>query len=130
MVPGPLELVVRRSGAQASSVWLFDWSRADEHEFAFAVEGPSAAVRARLETVAVTAWNNMSEFFDGLARDFRGGGGERVWGSNHLTAVGQESGPAGHGPEVRQPLIPVWINVPSCQGQGRPRRLRFSIRSW
>jgi hypothetical protein len=63
---------------------LFDWSRADEYETVFAVEAVADGVRARLENVTVTVWDDMSEFFAGLARDFRGWEGERVWTSNHL----------------------------------------------
>lgn len=92
---GQVELVVRGSGAQAPSVRLFERSRADEYEFAFAVEAIDDGVRARLETVTVTVWDNMSEFFDGLARDFRGWEGERVWGNNRLV-VTATFGSGGH----------------------------------
>ncbi|MFB6958003.1 DUF6228 family protein [Streptomyces sp. NPDC056309] len=44
-------------------------------------------VRTRLETVTVTVWGNLGEFFDGLARDFRGWEGERVWANNHLVVT-------------------------------------------
>ncbi|EFE64757.1 conserved hypothetical protein [Streptomyces viridosporus ATCC 14672] len=70
--PGQVELVVRGPGALAASVRLFDWSRADEYETVFAVEAVADGVRARLENVTVTVWDDMSEFFDGLACDFRG----------------------------------------------------------
>ncbi|MFF3957183.1 DUF6228 family protein [Streptomyces sp. NPDC001890] len=95
VVPGQVELVVGRSGALAPSVRLFDWSRADEYEFAFAVEAIDDGVRARIESVTVTVWDNMSEFFDGLARDFRGWEGERVWGNNNLV-VTATFGSGGH----------------------------------
>ncbi|MGW1846845.1 DUF6228 family protein [Streptomyces sp. NPDC001966] len=95
VVPGQVELVVGRSGALAPSVRLFDWSRADEYEFAFAVEAIDDGVRARIESVTVTVWDNMSEFFDGLARDFRGWEGERVWGNNSLV-VTATFGSGGH----------------------------------
>nr|WP_202436923.1 DUF6228 family protein [Streptomyces sp. SID5910] len=71
----------------APRVRLFDWSRADEYESAFAVEAVADGVRARLETVTVTAWDDMCAFFDALARDFRGWEGERVWSTNHLTVT-------------------------------------------
>lgn len=95
VVPGQFEVVVRGSGAQALSVRLFDWSRADEYEFAFAVEAIDDGVRARLETVTVTVWDAMSEFFDGLARDFHGWEGERIWSNNHLI-VTATFGSGGH----------------------------------
>ncbi|MEV5731262.1 DUF6228 family protein [Streptomyces pharetrae] len=84
MGPGQVELVVRGPGALATCVRLFDWSRADEYETVFAVEAVADGVRARLENVTVTVWDDMREFFDGLARDFRGWEGERVWINNHL----------------------------------------------
>ncbi|GDY69457.1 hypothetical protein SAV14893_088500 [Streptomyces avermitilis] len=62
----------------ASTVRLFDWSRADEYEVAFAVEAVADGVRARFDTVTATVWDDMGGFFDGLARDFRGWEGERV----------------------------------------------------
>ncbi|MFE5325373.1 DUF6228 family protein [Embleya sp. NPDC056575] len=83
MVPGQVELLVKGPGAQAASVRLFDWSRA-EYEVAFAVEAVDDGVRARLGTVTVTVWDDMGKFFDGLARDFRGWEGERVWVNNNL----------------------------------------------
>ncbi len=95
MGPGQVELVVRGPGALATSVRLFDWSRADEYETVFAVEAVADGVRARLENVTVTVWDDMSEFFDGLARDFRGWEGERVWINNHLV-VTATFGSGGH----------------------------------
>ncbi|WP_035804309.1 DUF6228 family protein [Kitasatospora mediocidica] len=94
MVPGQVELVVQGSGASAPAVRLFDWSRA-ECEVNFAVEAIDDGVRARVETVTVTVWDGMSEFFDGLARDFRGWEGERTWVNNHL-AVTATFGSGGH----------------------------------
>ncbi|MFE7216627.1 DUF6228 family protein [Streptomyces sp. NPDC001698] len=44
-------------------------------------------VRTRLETVTMTVWDNLGEFFDGLARDFRGWEGERVRADNHLVVT-------------------------------------------
>ncbi|MDI9889240.1 DUF6228 family protein [Streptomyces sp. HNM0645] len=93
--PGQVELVVRGPGALAASVRLFDWSRADEYETVFAVEAVADGVRARLENVTVTVWDDMSEFFDGLARDFRGWEEERVWSNNHLV-VTATFGSGGH----------------------------------
>lgn len=107
-VPGQVELVVRGSGALEPSVRLFDWSRADEYEFSFAVELIDDGVRARLETVTVTVWDNMSEFFSGLARDFRGWEGERVWGNNHpvVTAMFGSGGHVYLGWTLRSGLFP------------------------
>ncbi|MFJ4094147.1 DUF6228 family protein [Kitasatospora sp. NPDC089913] len=94
MVPGQVELVVKGTEASSASVRLFDWSRA-EYEVAFAVEAIDDGVQARLEAVTVTVWDKMSEFFDGLARDFRGWEGERVWTNNHLV-VTAAFGSGGH----------------------------------
>ncbi|MCG8969076.1 DUF6228 family protein [Streptomyces sp. CL12-4] len=85
--PGQVEVVVSGTGAMAPRVRLFDWSRADEYESAFAVEAVADGLRARLETVTVTVWDDMSAFFDGLARDFRGWEGKRVWSTNHLVVT-------------------------------------------
>ncbi|WP_327075280.1 DUF6228 family protein [Kitasatospora purpeofusca] len=96
MVPGQVELVVRGAGAGAGAsaalVRLFDrpWA---EYEVAFGVEAVDDGVRARLEDVTVTVWDDMGGFFDGLARDFRGWEGERVWVNNHLVVT------AGFGPD-------------------------------
>lgn len=59
------------------------------------MEAIDDGVRARIESVTVTVWDNMSEFFDGLARDFRGWEGERVWGNNNLV-VTATFGSGGH----------------------------------
>ncbi|MCG8971516.1 DUF6228 family protein [Streptomyces sp. CL12-4] len=85
--PGQVEVAVGGSGALAPCVRLFDWARADEYESAFAVEAVADGMRAQLETVTVTVWDDMSAFFDGLARDFRGWEGERVWTNNHLVVT-------------------------------------------
>jgi hypothetical protein len=69
--PGQVEVAVGGSGALAPRVRLFDWARADEYESAFTVEAVADGMRAQLETVTVTVWDDMSAFFDGLARDFR-----------------------------------------------------------
>ncbi|MEU5076073.1 DUF6228 family protein [Streptomyces asoensis] len=73
--PGQVELVVRGSGTLAISVRLFDWSRADEYETIFAAEAVADGMRARIENVTVTVWDDMSEFFNGLARDSVAGRG-------------------------------------------------------
>ncbi|MFJ3214013.1 DUF6228 family protein [Streptomyces flaveolus] len=85
--PGQVEVVVSGTGAMAPRVRLFDWARADEYESAFAVEAVADGMRARLENVTVTVWDDMSAFFDGLARDFRGWEGERVWNTTHLVVT-------------------------------------------
>lgn len=51
------------------------------------MEAVDDGVSARLETVTLTVWPGTSELFDGLARDFRGWEGERVWGNNHLVVT-------------------------------------------
>ncbi|WP_435840965.1 DUF6228 family protein [Streptomyces flaveolus] len=65
--PGQVEVAVGGSGALAPRVRLFDWARADEYESAFAVEAVADGMRAQLENVTVTVWDDMSAFFDGLA---------------------------------------------------------------
>ncbi|WP_328322971.1 MULTISPECIES: DUF6228 family protein [unclassified Streptomyces] len=93
--PGQVELVVGGPGALAPSARLFDWSRADEYEAAFTVEIAADGVRARRESVTVTVWDNLGDFFDGLARDFRGWEGEQAWINNHLV-VAATFGSGGH----------------------------------
>lgn len=98
VVPGQVEVVVRGSGSSAASVRLFDWSRTDEFEVVFAVEALDEGLRARIETVTVSAWDGagyLTEFLDGLARDFRGWEGERSWVNNKLV-VAATFGSGGH----------------------------------
>ncbi|NXY99748.1 permease [Streptomyces sp. BR123] len=81
------ELVVRSPATSATYVRLFDWARVDEHEIAFAVEVVGDGLRARLDSVSVSVWGragDLTEFLDGLARDFRGWEGERSWVTNRL----------------------------------------------
>jgi hypothetical protein len=98
VVPGKVELVVRGVGSQAPSIRLFDWSRTDEFEVVFAVEAVDDGLRARIGAVTVSAWDGagyLTEFFDGLARDFRGWEGERSWVNNELV-VAATFGSGGH----------------------------------
>lgn len=69
--------------------------REDEYHTVFAVQAMADGMRARLENVTVTVWDDMGEFFDGPARDFRGWQGERIRSSNHL-AVTAAFGSGGH----------------------------------
>lgn len=98
VVPGQVELVVRGAGSQAPSIRLSDWSRTDEFEVVFAVEAVDDGLRARVESVTVSAWDGagyLTEFLDGLARDFRGWEGERSWANNELV-VAATFGSGGH----------------------------------
>ncbi|MBT2393290.1 permease [Streptomyces sp. ISL-1] len=98
VVPGQVELVVRGAGSQAPSIRLFDWSRTDEFEVVFAVEAVDDGLRARIEAVTMSAWDGagyLTEFLDGLARDFRGWEGERSWTNNELV-VAATFGSGGH----------------------------------
>jgi len=88
VVDGQVELVVRAAGgSSAASVRLFNWARSDGYELAFSVEVMDGGLHALLDSVFVTVWDSMGEFFDGLARDFRGWEGTRVWTNNHLVVT-------------------------------------------
>ncbi|MFD8010740.1 DUF6228 family protein [Streptomyces sp. NPDC058955] len=81
------EFVVRSPTAPATYVRLFDRTRVDEDEIAFAVEVMADGLCARLDSVSVSVWDragDLTEFLDGLARDFRGWEGERSWVTNRL----------------------------------------------
>jgi hypothetical protein len=98
--PTLAEAAPRRNGggAQAPSIRLFDWSRTDESEVVFAVEAVDDGLCARIEAVTVSAWDAagyLTEFLDGLARDFRGWEGERSWAGNELV-VAVTFGSGGH----------------------------------
>ncbi len=86
---------MKGAGSLAASVRLSGWTRADEYEAVFAVEVVADGLRACFERVTVTVWDAMGDFFDGLARDFRGWKGERVWENNHLV-VKAVFGSGGH----------------------------------
>ncbi len=74
---------------------MFDWAREDEYHVVFGIEASDDGVRARVENVGVTVWDRLDDFFDGLARDFRGWEDERVWTNNHLV-VAARFGRGGH----------------------------------
>ncbi len=74
---------------------LFDWAREDEYHVVFGAEATDAGVQARVETVGVSVWDKLDDFFDGLAKDFRGWDGERAWTNNHLV-VAATFGRGGH----------------------------------
>ncbi|MBM9508012.1 DUF6228 family protein [Actinacidiphila acididurans] len=94
--PGQVELVVRgAAGSPDVRVRLFDWAREDEYHVVFGIEASDNGVRARVGTVGVNVWDTLEDFFDGLARDFRGWEGERVWTANHLV-VAATFGRGGH----------------------------------
>ncbi|WP_412079457.1 DUF6228 family protein (plasmid) [Streptomyces xanthophaeus] len=81
------ELVVRSRTTPSTYVRLFDWARVDDHEVAFAVEVVADGLQARLESVSASVWDragDLTEFLDGLARDFRGWEGDRSWVTNQL----------------------------------------------
>ncbi|MFJ1618674.1 DUF6228 family protein [Streptomyces sp. NPDC088251] len=79
VVPGQVELVVRGGGGASALYPVVRLSRTDEFEVVFAVEAVDDGLRARIEAVTVSAWDGagyLTEFLDGLARDFRGWEGE------------------------------------------------------
>ncbi|MFE7096723.1 DUF6228 family protein [Streptomyces erythrochromogenes] len=91
------ELVVRSPTTPSTYVRLFDWARVDDHEITFAVEVAADGLRARLDSVSASVWDragDLTEFLDGLARDFRGWEGDRAWVTNQLvlTAVFHSGG--------------------------------------
>ncbi|MET8629912.1 DUF6228 family protein [Kitasatospora sp. NPDC004669] len=87
VLPDRAELEVRSSETPATCVRFFDWSRVDEYEVVFAVEAVADGLRACIGSVTVSVWDgagNLSDFLSGLARDFRGWEGERIWLNNRL----------------------------------------------
>lgn len=94
--PEQVELVVRgAAGSPDARVRLFNWTREDEYHVVFGVEASDDGVQARVETVGVSVWDRLDDFFDGLAQDFRGWEGERTWTNNHLV-VAAGFGRGGH----------------------------------
>lgn len=62
------------------------------------MEAVDDGLRARIGALTVTAWDGagyLTEFLDGLARDFRGWEGERSWVNNELV-VAATFGSGGH----------------------------------
>jgi len=84
---GLIELFVQGAGKTAASIRLFDGARVDPYETVFSVETAADGLCAKLEDITVSVWDGMEEFFDGLARDFRGWEGARTWASNHLSVT-------------------------------------------
>ncbi|MFD0635418.1 DUF6228 family protein [Catenulispora yoronensis] len=81
------EIVIRCQEDRSTRVRLFDPVGQGEDELAFGIEVQAEGLHARLEHVEVHAWQSefLSTFLAGLAADFRGWDGERLWHTNHLT---------------------------------------------
>ncbi|OLZ63743.1 permease [Streptomyces amritsarensis] len=81
------ELVVRSPTSPTTYVRFFDWSRVDDHEIAFGVECVADGMHARLDSVSLSVWDragDLTEFLDGLAKDFRGWKEDRSWVTSRL----------------------------------------------
>lgn len=80
------QVIVRSEQDPDVRVRLHDRQFTDEHETAFAVDLHAGGLDAHYRDVIVAAWDpdDLSDFIDGLAADFRGWSGSRSWTINHL----------------------------------------------
>jgi hypothetical protein len=85
------QVTVRSMQDPTIQVRLRDRRFIDQYETAFAVDVHAADLNAHLRDVVVAVWDpqDLSDFMDDLAADFRGWNGERSWAGSHLklTAV-------------------------------------------
>ncbi|MEZ0115077.1 hypothetical protein ABH920_009112 [Catenulispora sp. EB89] len=83
---GPSEIVIRCQEHRSTRVRLFAPEAHGDDELVFGMEAQADGLQARLERVEVHPWQTeyLSTFLGGLAADFRGWDGERVWRTNHL----------------------------------------------
>ncbi|WRZ87764.1 DUF6228 family protein [Streptomyces sp. NBC_01007] len=96
----PAELTVRCQDDRAVCVRLRDLFDEDEDCVHYAIEACAPGLNARLDGVAAWNWDgDLAPFLEGLARDFRGWDGERVWRTNDrdltVTAVFRSGGHVG-----------------------------------
>ncbi|CAG6391966.1 DUF6228 family protein [Streptomyces cocklensis] len=74
------ELIVRCQDDRAVRARLCDLFAEDADCVHYAIEASAPGLNARLDGVAVWNWDaDLTSFLEGLARDFRGWDGERVW---------------------------------------------------
>ncbi|WP_438490285.1 DUF6228 family protein [Streptomyces sp. S186] len=81
-----LTVTVRCQDDPNTRVRLFDRYFPDEYSTGFAVEVHAEGLEARLDSVETSVWGreDVTDFLDRLAADFRGWDGERTWSMNHL----------------------------------------------
>jgi hypothetical protein len=96
----PAEVTVRCQDDRDVHVRLCDLFVQDEDCVHYAIEAGAPGLNARLDGVAAWNWNgDLAPFLEGLARDFRGWQGERVWQTNDrdltLRAVFRSGGHVG-----------------------------------
>jgi hypothetical protein len=93
----PAESTVRCQEDRAVHVRLRDLFDEDEDRVHYAIEACAPGLNAGLDGVPAWNWDvDLAPFLEGLARDFRGWDGERVWQNNDrdltVTAVVRSGG--------------------------------------
>jgi hypothetical protein len=80
------QVIVRSGQDPAVRVLLHDRQFIDQDETAFAVDLQAGGLAAHHRDVSVAVWDpeDLSDFVDGLAADFRGWSGSRSWTARHL----------------------------------------------
>ncbi|WP_217280174.1 DUF6228 family protein [Kibdelosporangium persicum] len=88
------EVVVRCQEDPGVFVRLTDCHPLDEYRLAFRVEVQAEGLCARTDTVVAEWYDDLTHFVEGLAADFRGWEGARVWQANRveLSAVFRSRG--------------------------------------
>ena len=83
----PAQVIIRSEEDPAVLVRLHDRQFIDEHETGFAVDLHADGLHAHLGDVIVAVWDpqDLSDFMDRLAAEFRGWSGSRTWTTSHLT---------------------------------------------
>ena len=81
----PPQLTVCPSGDQTVGIRLLDLHSSTE-EKTFTIEAWADGLSARIDDVIVSVWDkqDLADFFDSLASDFRGWSGERTWLNDDL----------------------------------------------
>ncbi|WP_236789384.1 DUF6228 family protein [Amycolatopsis sp. GM8] len=79
------EVVVRCQKDPSVVIRLVDQRFPDQYGVAFSVIAKADGLNARVDGGEVWVWDDdLARFLQGLADDFRGWDGERVWSVNHL----------------------------------------------
>ncbi|MFD8483602.1 DUF6228 family protein [Kitasatospora sp. NPDC059673] len=96
----PTAVTVRCQNNRSVSVRLCDSSRPDEDRVQYAVEASAPGLTMRVDEVVAWNWGaDLAPFLEGLAADFRGWDGQRVWQTNDrdltISAVFRSGGHVG-----------------------------------
>ncbi|WP_411105179.1 DUF6228 family protein [Streptomyces sp. cmx-4-9] len=76
----PTAVTVRCQNNRSVSVRLYDSSRPDEDRVQYTVEASAPGLTTRVDEVVAWNWGaELAPFLEGLAADFRGWEGQRVW---------------------------------------------------